>query len=147
MADDVTTGELARTLEAMRRDTSTSMHGLRNEMTIAIGKLDLSVDEMAARMADTYVNLRHFEEVRRGHGERVGDLEDDLQRFKAEIRSELKATTGDIRSDLKTKADTETVKEIKATLTYLNRTGWTGVVLAIVIPLIVAVLVVNLGLK
>jgi hypothetical protein len=71
----VSTAELAYRLAEFRKDTAQSMHALRNDMSVAITKLDMSLDEIAQSMSKSYVNLQLWEEVRRNQGERIGMLE------------------------------------------------------------------------
>lgn len=84
--DEVTTGEIARNLRDMRTDTQVQNNAMRNDMQLAIGKLEAGIHEVRVQIAEApYVHNGIFEEVRKSQGERIGEIEKDV----IEIRSTL----------------------------------------------------------
>lgn len=89
---DITTAELARNLRDYRNDTSKALHDVRNEMTGALGRFGLELDDLASTMSKGYVSVQLWEEVRRNQGERIGALEQRMA--KLEEQSQARADAG-----------------------------------------------------
>ena len=84
--DDVTVGEIVRTLRDFRADQHMQNNATRNDMQVAIGKLENALNETRMQIAQApYVHEQIFEEVRRSQGERIGELEKDIINVNAQL--------------------------------------------------------------